>query len=83
MKPNEQDEQPMNLTLYLQTEGRRRAAELAANANRSTPEPVWQPQPRASGQGRPPQNLTEFLQAMGLAPRPHQQAVSIRPRRPL
>jgi hypothetical protein len=82
MKPNE-DNQPMDLTLYLQTEGRRRAAELAANASRSAPEPARQPQPRASRDGRPPQSLSEFLQAMGMAPGSRQQPARIKPQRPL
>jgi hypothetical protein len=82
MKPNE-DDQPMDLTQYLQTEGRRRAAELAATASRRAPEPARQPQPRSNRQERPPQSLSEFLQAMGLAPRPSQQAARIKTRRPL
>jgi hypothetical protein len=82
MKPNEDDQQ-MDLTQYLQTEGRRRAAELAANASRRAPETARQSQPRASQQGRPPQSLSEFLQAMGLAPRPPQQPARIKTRRPL
>jgi hypothetical protein len=82
MKPNE-DDQPMDLTQYLQTEGRRRAAELAATASRRAPEPVRQPQPRSNRQERPPQSLSEFLQAMGLGPRPPQQAARIKTRRSL
>jgi hypothetical protein len=82
MKPKD-DNQPMDLTLYLQTEGRRRAAELAANAGCSAPELASQPQPRASRQGRPPQSLSEFLQAMGLAPRPPRQPARIKTRRSL
>jgi hypothetical protein len=82
MKPNE-DDQPMDLTQYLQTEGRRRAAELAATTCRRAPESERQSQPRANQQGRPPQCLSEFLQAMGLAPRPPQQTARIETRRPL
>ena len=82
MKPNE-DNPPMDLTLYLQTEGRRRAAELAASATHNDSESARQPQPRASRQERQPQTLSEFLQAMSLAPCSRQQPARVKPRRTL
>jgi hypothetical protein len=58
MKPDEE----MDLTVYLQTEGRRRAAELAAAASN--------PASAVSKPARQPESLSEFLQCMGLAPLP-------------
>jgi hypothetical protein len=82
MNPND-DELPMDLTHYLQTEGRRRAAELAANADHDAPELARPSLPGASPEGRPPQSLSEFLQAMGVAPGSRQQPAQIKPRHPL
>jgi hypothetical protein len=82
MKPNDANES-MDLTLYLQTEGRRRAAELAAKASSNASEPTRQSPSVASREGRPPQSLSEFLQAMGLAPHSRQQPARLKPQRPL
>lgn len=65
MKPCEE----MNLTVYLQTEGRRRAAELAAASNPATAvsKPVRQSQAELNAPSRQPESLSEFLQCMGIA----------------
>jgi hypothetical protein len=64
----------MSLTIYLQTEGRRRAAELAA-ATESKPNlssgSTQRSQMDASANQRQPQSLSEFLQGMGIATSPN------------
>lgn len=68
---NQPDE--MDLTLYLQTEGRRLAAELArqqqsAGKPRPSPSPSQQQQCAAQpGNSRPARSLSETLQRMGIA----------------
>jgi hypothetical protein len=74
MDPTEHNP-PGNLTEYLQTEGRRRAAELAADARRSASEPVRHLRAGTYPQARPPQSLSEFLQAMKALPHAQQPAV--------
>lgn len=68
MQPDE-----MDLTLYLQTEGRRLAAELARErAATAAAQPPSPRQPRAAAQAvgqhpRPARSLSEALQRMGVA----------------
>ncbi|WP_411882381.1 hypothetical protein [Polaromonas sp. YR568] len=68
---NQPDE--MDLTLYLQTEGRRLAAELARQQQatgkpRSSSSPAQQQQCAAQpGNNRPARSLSETLQRMGVA----------------
>jgi hypothetical protein len=73
MKPDEE----MNLTVYLQTEGRHRAAELAAAAASRQAQvgsgSSQQTLTAASSTQRQPRSLSEFLQFMGIAPSPYTQ----------
>lgn len=66
---NQPDE--MDLTLYLQTEGRRLAAELArqkpGSAQPRPPSPGLQQQCSARPDARPARSLSETLQRMGVA----------------
>ena len=61
----------MDLTLYLQTEGRRLAAELAkqksASGQSRPPSPAQQQQCSARPDARPARSLSETLQRMGVA----------------
>ena len=66
---NQPDE--MDLTLYLQTEGRRLAAELArqkpGSAQSRPASPAQQQQCSARPDARPARSLSETLQRMGVA----------------
>lgn len=64
-------QEEMDLTSYLQTEGRRRAAELAAQAGArpqasALADPPRLVQPQADAGESRPQSLTEVLQGMGV-----------------
>ena len=83
MKPYEE----MNLTAYLQTEGRRRAAELAAIAA-SSPATAASPAVRQSqadlnAPARQPESLSEFLRGMGITPSPVRSSTHMKPQRQL
>jgi hypothetical protein len=56
---------PMDITQYLQTEGRRIAAELGRRRPRDTT--AAQQQCAAPGVQKPPRSLSETLQRMGIA----------------
>jgi hypothetical protein len=56
---------PMDITQYLQTEGRRIAAELGRRRPRDTA--AAQQQCAAPGVQKPPRSLSETLQRMGIA----------------
>ena len=83
MKPYEE----MNLTAYLQTEGRRRAAELAANAASdpatAVSHTVRQSQADLNAPARQPESLSEFLQRMDRAPSPVRSLAHMEPPRQL
>lgn len=85
MKPCEE----MNLTVYLQTEGRRRAAELAAAAVAAPGQrdvasgSLQQSQTAVDLTQRLPQSLSEFLQCMGIEPSPVSPAARVKHQRQL
>jgi hypothetical protein len=58
---------PMDITQYLQTEGRRIAAELGRRRPRDSSN-NGQQQCAAPGTQKPPRSLSEALQRMGVAP---------------
>ena len=83
MKPCEE----MNLTVYLQTEGRRRAAELAAaaasNPATAVSKPVQQSQAELNTPARQPESLSEFLRCMDIAASPVPPTTHMKPQRQL
>lgn len=58
--------EPMDITQYLQTEGRRVAAELGRR--RPSDHAAAQQQCAAPGIQKPPRSLSETLQRMGITP---------------
>lgn len=75
----------MNLTVYLQTEGRRRASELAAAPSQRdvASGSLQQSQTAFDLTQCLPQSLSEFLQCMGVEPSPVSPAARMKSQRQL
>lgn len=61
---------PLDITQYLQTEGRRIAAELGRRRPPDYAPAAQQQQGTAPGNQKPPRSLSETLQRMGVAAAP-------------